>query len=316
MPDPIRILEAMGLAALVAGSFVFGLGRPWRAPNAARMRIGGVLGLAAGIIVGCWQMDAPPTWPPREDHDRLLLLLLPLVTAVEIVIAVIARPRWLPWLLRLIVAAAAAPILLWGSSYITDLTGPRSREWTIAQAVLIFTSLAVLLAIVWWAMWLLTKRSACRSVPVMLALISAGAAVTILLSGYASAGQSGLNLPATLVGVIVASLVIRGTPQMNGVVGVGVVVLFGLLIEGRFFGHLSTTYALLLTGAPLLAWCAEVPGLRRKSLLAQRFVRVILPMIPVTVALVLAQRQFVADSGQASVPLSEPSADDYLNFGK
>jgi hypothetical protein len=316
MPDPIRILEAMGLATLVAGAFVLGFGLPWRAPKPARARIGGVLGLAAGIITGCWRMDALPNWPAREDHDRLLLLLLPLVTAVEIVIGVISRPRWLAWALRLIVAAGAAPILLYGSSYIADLTGPGSREWTIAQTILIFAGLAFFLSIVWWAMWLLTKRSACRSVPVMLALVSAGAAVTILLSGYASAGQSGLNLPAALVGVIVASLAVKGTPQMNGVIGVGLVALFALLVEGRFFGHLSTTHALLVMGAPLLAWCAEIPSLRRRNSLAHCFVRVILPMIPVTVALVLAQRQFVTDSGKTAVPSSEPSADDYLNFGK
>jgi len=316
MPDPIRILEAMGLATLVAGAFVLSFGLPWRTPKPARARIGGVLGLAMGIITGCWRMDALPNWPPREDHDRLLLLLLPLVTAVEIVIAVTSQPRWLPWLLRLIVIAGAAPVLLYGSSYITDLTGPGSREWTTAQTVVIFASLAFLLAIVWWAMWLLTKRSGCRSVPILLALVSTGAAVTILLSGYASAGQSGLNLPAALVGVTVASLALSGTPQMNGVVGVGLVALFALLVEGRFFGHLSTTHALLVMGAPLLAWCAEIPGLRRRSSLVHRFVRVVLPMIPVTVALILAQRQFVADSGKTAVPSSEPSADDYLNFGQ
>ena len=197
-------------------------------------------------------MDALPNWPPREDHDRLLLFLLPLVTAVEIVIAVTSRPLWLPWLLRLIVVAGAAPVLLYGSSYIAELTGPGSREWTIAQMVVIFAGLAFLLAIVWWAMWLLTKRSACRSVPILLAFVSTGAAVTILLSGYASAGQSGLNLPAALVGVTVASLALKGPPQMNGVIGVGLVVLFALLVEGRFFGQLSTTDALLLMGA--LSW--------------------------------------------------------------
>jgi hypothetical protein len=316
MPDPIRILEAMGLATLIAGIFALSFGLPWRAPNPARARIGGVLGLAAGILSGCWRMDALPNWPPREDHDRLLLFLLPLVAAVEIVIAVTSRPLWLPRLLRLIVVAGAAPVLLYGSSYIAELTGPGSREWTISQMVVIFAGLAFLLAIVWWAMWLLTKRSACRSVPILLALVSTGATVTILLSGYASAGQSGLNLPAALVGVTVASLVLKGPPQMNGVIGVGLVVLFALLVEGRFFGQLSTTHALLLMGAPLLAWCAEIPSLRRRSSLAHRCVRVILPMIPVTFALILAQRQFVADSGKTAVQSSEPSADDYLNFGK
>jgi hypothetical protein len=316
MPDPIRILEAMALAALVAAVFLLAFGFPWRAPSPARARIGGVLGTAGGILAGCWWMDALPNWPPREDHDRLLLILLPAIAAAEIIIAAASRPRWLAWPLRLIVSAGAAPILLYGSSYVTDLTGPNSREWSIAHAVLIFGVLALVLVVVWWAVWLLTKRSACRSIPVLLALVSAGAAVTVLLSGYASAGQTGLTLPAALVGLTAASLALKGAPEMNGVVGVGVVSLFALLVEGRFFGQLSTTNAILLMGAPLLGWCAEIPGLRRKTSLAHGVIRLVLPTIPVAIALVVAQRQFVADTAKTSTESNEPSANDYLNFGK
>jgi hypothetical protein len=316
MPDPIRILEALALAALVAATFLLAFGYPWRAPSPARSRIGGALGTAGGILAGCWWMDALPNWPPREDHDRLLLVLLPATAAVEIIIAAASRPRWLAWPLRLIVSAGAAPILLYGSSYITDLRGPDSREWSIAQTVLIFGVLALVLVVVWWAVWLLTKRSACRSVPVLLALVSAGAAVTVLLSGYASAGQSGLTLPAALLGLTAASLALKGAPEMNGVVGVGVVSLFALLVEGRFFGQLSTTNAILLMGAPLLGWCAEIPGLRRKTSFAHGVIRLVLPTIPVAIALVVAQRQFMADTAKTATESNEPSADDYLNFGK
>jgi hypothetical protein len=316
MPDPIRILEALALASLVAGVFLFSFGFPWRAPSPARARIGGVLGLVGGILAGCWWMDALPSWPPREDHDRLLLILLPTAAAVEIIAAVASRPRWLPWLLRLIVAAVAAPVLLHGSIYITDLSGPGSREWSTAQTILTFGLLALMLAVVWWAVWLLAKRSACRSVPVLLSLVSAGAAVTILLSGYATAGQTGLTLPAALVGLTIASLALKGAPEMNGVVGVAVVSLFAVLAQGRFFGQLSTTNAILLMGSPLLGWCAEIPWIRRKNSFAHGLLRVVLPTIPVAIALVVAQRQFVADTSKTATQADQPSADDYLNFGK
>jgi hypothetical protein len=316
MPDPIRILEALGLAALCAGVFLLAFGLPWRAPNPARARIGGVLGMVAGIWAGCWWLEALPDWPPREDHDRLLLVLLPAVSGVEIIMALTSRPRWLGWVLRPIMAAAAAPILLYGSSYITDFTGPGSREWTTAQTVLIFGVLALALTIVWWAMWLLTKRSAGRSVPVMLAVVIAGAAVTIMLSGYAGAGQTGLTVPAALVGLTIASLVLKGTPETSGIVGVGVVFLFALLAVGRFFGQLSTSNAILLMSAPVLGWCAEIPGLRRKSSIAHGILRVVMPAIAVVIVLVVAQRHFVIDTTKTATESSEPSADDYLNFGK
>lgn len=317
MPDPIRILEALGLATLVAGAILLLFGLPWRAPQPARVRLGGVLGVTAGILAGCWWMDALPIWPPSEDHDRFLLVLLPAVTAIETIITLISWPRWLGWPLRLIVTAGAAPTLLYGSSYVADLTGPGSREWSTARMVLVFGMLAPSLAIVWWATWLLTKRRASHSVPVFLAFVSAGAAVTVLLSGYAGAGQTGLTVPAVLIGVTLASLVLKGTPEMSGAVGIAVVSLFALLVTGRFFGHLSTTNAMLLLGAPLLAWCAEIPWLRRKSSFAQGMVRVIVPTIPVAISLIVAQRQFVVDSAaKTPTEANEPSADDYLNFGK
>jgi hypothetical protein len=314
MPDPIRILESLGLSGLVAGVVLLAFGRPWRSPHPVRARIGGVLGVGGGILAGVWWLGMPPNWPPREDHDRLLLVLVPAVMAVEVLIAVFAKPRWL---LRLAIAASAAPILLYGSSYVSDPTGPGSREWTPVKSSLILAGLAALLAVVWCALWLLTKRSACRTVPIVLALVCAGGSVTVLLSGYAGAGQAGLTIAAALVGAVVASLVLKGTPELNGVVSVGIVGLFALLLVGRFFGQLTTTNALLLFCAPLLTWGAEVPLVRRGGRIAHGMVRVILPTIPVAVALLLAQRQFIADTSKTATESDqEPTVDDYMNFGK
>lgn len=316
MLDPIQIFEALAFSAVAAGAVVLLCGWPWRKPKPARARIGGAAGVGLAIYAGCWWMEVAPHWPPREDHDRLLLILLPATVAVEAIIALAARPRWLPWLLRVALAAGAAPILLYRSTYISDLAGPGSREWTVPQTMLIFGVLATLLAVVWSAMWLLLKRSACRSVPVVLALVCAGASVTVMLSGYANGGQTGLTIAAGLAGAVVASLALAGTPQMNGVLGVGLVGLFSLLVVGRFFGQLSTPNAALLFCAPLLAWGAELRFIRRGGSIAHGIVRVILPAIPVAIALLLAQRQFVADSSRTTNGTAEPSADDYMNFGK
>jgi hypothetical protein len=316
MPDPIRILEALSIAGLTAAVLVLVFGWPWRTPNPVQARIGGVLGVGAGIYAGCWELGALPNWPPREDQDRLLFILVPAVVLVETVIAPLMRPKWLPWLLRLAIAASAPRILLHGTIYLSDLSGPNTREWSPAQAALILGGLSIVLLAVWCAMWLLVKRSGCHSVPIVLALVCAGASVTVMLSGYASGGQSGIAMTAALVGVVAGSLVLRGTPQMNGVVGVGVVGLFSLLVVGRFFGELSTANALLLFGAPLLAWGAEIPLVRRGGSISLGLVRVILPAIPVAVALLFAQHQFVADASGKAASSSEATADDYSAFGK
>src|SRR6267378_2427680 len=112
MPNPVLILEAMGAAAATAAAVLLLCAWPWREPRPVRAAVGIVLGIAVGFYVGCWLLGFRPHWPPREDQDRLLLLLFPAVLWVEIVAAFPGRFRWLIWLPRLGVAALAAPILL------------------------------------------------------------------------------------------------------------------------------------------------------------------------------------------------------------
>jgi hypothetical protein len=314
MPDPIRIFQALSLSMIAAAVVLLLASWPWRAPHRVRARCGGVLAVGVGIYAGCWWLGVSPNWPPREDQDRLLFLLLPVVIVVEMISAVIARPTWLPWLLRLFVAAGAAPCLLYGSSYLCELAGPGSREWSPLQMVLILVGLAVLLSALWGALLALAKRTACRSVPVVLAFICAGAAVTIMLSGYASGGLIGLILAAAIVGGMIGSLPSR-TPELNGIVGLSVVGLFSLLVTGRFFGQLTTLNAALLACAPVIAWIAELGFLRSGGAHLRVATRVVVCAIPVAIALLLAERQFKLDASRPSAGSNEPAADDYSAFG-
>jgi hypothetical protein len=316
MPDPIRILEALLISSVTTGTILIVFVRPWRAPPRVRSRISGVFGAGAGIYAGCWWLGVSPNWPPREDQDRLLFILFPALIVVETAVAFAERPRWLMALPRLAIAVIAAPIVLYGSIYISDLRGPGTREWTLVQTVLIFGGLATIVAAIWAAVWLLAERSSSRSVPFVLAIVCAGTSVTVMLSGYASGGLIGLSLSAALFGALIASLVLTGTPEINGLVGVGVVGLFALVMVGRFFGQLTTVNAALLFCAPLLCWLAELPFVRRGGTVLHGMVRVILPAIPVAVALILAQQQFVVDSVRTGPDANESTAEDYLGFGK
>src|SRR5262249_20547304 len=216
-----------------------------RTPRPARTSAGGVLGVAVGFFVGCWWLGLWPHWPPREDQDRLLLILFPALIGVELVGAFRGQFRWLVWLLRLVIAAGTAPVLLYHTSYLTDLAGPGTREWTPAQTGMILGSLAAALAGGLAALALLGRptsphpvlpltegedRVRGRSIPLAVAFACAGAAVTVMLSGYASGGQMGLPLAAALVGAMVASLALVGPLDVNGILGPGVVGLFALLV--------------------------------------------------------------------------------------
>src|SRR5438128_10220025 len=103
MLDPMRIVEALAAAALVAAAALLLCAWPWRTSPAARASAGGVLGVGLGFFLGCWLLEVRPHWPPREDQDRFLLILLPALLAVELLAATLGRCRWLVWLLRMAV---------------------------------------------------------------------------------------------------------------------------------------------------------------------------------------------------------------------
>src|SRR5207244_1309084 len=82
--------------------------------------LGSVLCVGAAFVLGAHLLDVDPHWPPAEDQDRFLLILLPSVVLVES-LAMMLRDRWRAvWLLRLIVAAGTARVLLHDTTYLTD----------------------------------------------------------------------------------------------------------------------------------------------------------------------------------------------------
>jgi hypothetical protein len=276
-----------------------------------------VLGVGAGFILGCFIMGIWPHWPLRQDQDRLLGLVFPAVVLVELLAGFPEIPRWLIWQSRSIVVLGAVPALLFGSTYLPDLSGSGSSEWSPGLTWLILGSLAAAMAAVWALLALLARRAPGLSQSVCLAGTIAGAAVTVMLSGYASGGQIGLPLAASLMGTSVAALVLPGPSRGTAPIGIAVVGLSSLLAIGHFFGQLTTTNAVLLLGAPLLGWLPELPYVRRLPRWTRGLARVILVGALVSAVVVLAQKKFVEDfrSPSATSP-KEPSIQDYMDFGR
>ena len=96
-----------------------------------------------------------------------------------------------------------------------------------------------------------------------------------------------------------------------------IVGLFSLLVIGRFFGELTSVHAVLLFCAPLLGWLPELPYVRRLPAWARGLARVIL-----VGAVVLAVIVWCPEKVQPRFPsprssgAEEPSAQDYMDFGK
>ena len=238
----------------------------------------------------------------------MLLIVIPAAVLAEVAAA--AGPKWAGWASRMVVAAVAAPVLVHGSSYVTDLSGPGSREWTPGLTTAIFAGLTMVLFLVWSGLTALASRAG-QSASGAVAVAAGGAALALMLSGYATGGQLGFPLAAA----IGAFALIRGR-QQPGAVGVAVVGLFSLLSIGRLFAGLTTQNALVLLMAPLLAWGPELPGVRQLGPRTRGGLRVALTAIPVIVTLWLAQQKFAADSTGPAAGSGEPSLSDYLDFGK
>src|SRR5262245_50955702 len=192
----IQIVQAMVAAFVAAAAVLLFCGRPWRRGVA----VGAALGVGGGFWSGCLVLGPPPHWPPKEALDRLLLIVLPAVLAVEVAAAFIRRPRLLIGVLRVVAAAGAGRILLHNSVYITDSFGPGTATWTPGIAAAILAGLGAALATAWSLLVVLMTRSPGRTVPISLAVTCAGAGLVAMLSGYASGGMVTLTLAAALAG--------------------------------------------------------------------------------------------------------------------
>ena len=213
---------------------------------------GWVLGLGLGSWLGFLVLGLRPRWPLSEDLDRFLALVFPAFLGVEVLIAIL---RWSPcpsWLARGLVAAPGRA----GAALRVELPERRRRAGDARVAARRGRPdprrLALALVGSWYVVEAASRRGSAGSVVLALALSTGGAAVALLLSGYASGGQMGLPVAAALGGLAVAMPFVPGKSLPAVPVGPGLGALFSLLVIGRFFASLTTAHAVLLFLAPLL----------------------------------------------------------------
>ncbi|HEY7327244.1 MAG TPA: hypothetical protein VH592_06385 [Gemmataceae bacterium] len=310
MPDPVLLLEATGAAAALAAFVLLLLVRPWRSPSPAGVGAAWATSVGVGFALGCWFLQPKLHWPPQEDQDRFILLVMPVAFVIELLAAIPRLSRWLIGSLRGIFAAAVAPVLLYGSVYLT--ASQSAESWSPTQRLLILVGMTVALVTVWGLLALLQSRASGRLLPFALALTCFAAGVTVVFSGCISGGLLALPLVAALMGAAAASLVLPASPISTGWLGLGIVGLFSVLVSGRFFADLSTGQALVLFCVPLLGWVPELPGFRRLRLSWRDLARTALIA---TAALVIAGQAFLKSSAPiSSSPEEVESIQDYLDF--
>ncbi len=313
MPDPLTIVMALGVSSVTAAVVLLLLGRLWRGPRPTGARLGWVLGVGAGLFVGCWLLEVRPRWPPREDAARFLTILLPAVVAVECLAAIERVPRGLAWGVRLLLAASAGRILLHQSRYLTDFASPAGGDWSASQTLLVLGGLAAALLLLWACLGWLSYRQPGPATPFALALACGGAGVADILAGNLTDGQIGLVLAAVLAGAAAASFALSAPHGGLSAIGVGAVGLFGLVLMGRFFSELSTLSAILLFLAPLFCGLPDLPRMRRLRPAPAAVLRIVVVALPLAIALPMA-RQERPKPPPPPPPAPQPTLEDYRNF--
>lgn len=256
MPNPSLYLAAVAVAALSATAAVW---------LAGRLRLPAELicvpAVGVGVFGGAWLLRLPLAWPPSTGLGRVLTILVPAAVAVELLAGWLAKARWLGWCARLALAMVAARVVLDGSVYISG----EAPQWSRRYAALVLLASGGLLTIEWLLVNRLARRSSGVSLPLALAETAACGGLAIMLKGYLSGGEAGLPLAGALVGCGLASVAFKLPKEFFvGAAGVSVIMLFGLLFVGRFFGQLSTARMLALFLAPLLCWISEFKAVRQR----------------------------------------------------
>jgi hypothetical protein len=310
MPDPVLLLEAMGAAAALATVVLLLLVQPRRSSSTARVAAGWAASVGLGFALGCRFLNPKLHWPPREDQDRFLLLVMPSAFVVELLAAVPRLPRWLIGLMRGTLAAAVAPVLLYGSIYLTD--SQSAENWSPTQRLLILGAMTAALVTVWGLLALLQRRASGRSLPFALALTCAAAGMAVLFSGCISGGLLIVPLVGALIGAAVASLLLPVSPVSTGWLGLGIVGLFSVIVSGRFFADLTTAHALMLFTAPLLGWLPEIPCVCRLRLAWRGLARTAL--IAAAGMMAAGQAWVKSSTATADSPAEVESMQDYLNY--
>ncbi len=292
MPDFLQMAQSPVLAASVAGLVLLAIARPGGGPSVWRVAAGWVGGLGAGVYVGCGLLDQWPRWPPLEDRDRFLVVLLPLALAVEAVAMLLPERRRMAWLLRIVLASVAAPILLFNSVYVADLGGPGSAEWNRGETVLVLGLSVLMLAGVWGLLARLKVRTSDRALSPVLVLSALACGATVMPSGYYLGGLLALPIAGAIAGASLASYAFPKQPVENPCLGVGLIGIFTICFIGRFYASLPTSLAICLLLAPLLAWTAELPCFRKLPAAARTAIRIGTVLAALLVIVTYAQVSF------------------------
>lgn len=248
--------------------------------------------VVAGAVGGYAVLALWPRWPPANALDRFLVIVLPATVAL---LAVGYWPRYsraLRWGLGFALAVVAVRILLHRSVYL--------QEDALDVMFVLLGSAGVIFGVLSLAQMLEVRRrrdghnDGVRQASLLLALAAAlfVTGLLIAMAGYIKGGSTALPWSAAIAGATIGARLGGKEADLQGIVSLSVVLLFGFLFIGRFFGELTTGTALLVLFTPLLCWTSQLPLLRRWTPLTRDLVGLALVAVSLLAILLWAKQTF------------------------
>lgn len=305
--DPVLTLTAAAAAGGLAAAVTGLAGCRSRAAAA-----GTVVAVAAGFGLGAWLLGPRPAWPPTDVVGRWLLAVVPAAAGIETLGA--GRRGW-PWILRLALAAFIAPVLLFGTVYVSDAAGAGSRLWSGTRIGVTYGVVAAGLLAVWSTVLAVADHRQARPATLALGFIVFAAGIAVAVSGYATGGLLGVPLAAALMGATFANLRSSDPGTLRNAAGFATVGLFALVLVGHWFGSLGVRPAMLLLASPVALAVLRLPVVAGRSGWARAMAAILAVGLPVAGAIIAALCTF-ADEAKPSAPDGGPTFQDYINFGK
>jgi len=248
LPTGTEILWLVALPAVLAAAVVLAA-RPWRRgrdlPGWAAA--GAIAGAFAVAFAGFYQT---PRFPPVSAEAWLVWLGVPVLAAAVLQAVVRSTP----------VAVSSSAIVLLAAPWLL------LRKLTFLEPAVLWAWVggAGVVMVAWWiAMEALARRTRGGSLPLLLGIVVGLAGLTIINAHSRQLGMLTGGVAIPLFVVAAAATWAGGASLARGGALAIAVLLFGLLLAGRFFADLSLLDLTLLALAPLAAWAGELPRLGR-----------------------------------------------------
>lgn len=241
---------AVGILAMIVWC------QPWRTPSQTSSSLGWSFALVDAFLggsLGYVLLTSPLPWPPREAAHWLLLAVTPAILATEMLARWNRFPGKGVHALRLCLAVAAPLVVLQTVIKNSSSTSAEIIPWLVPCVLL-----STILVAVWVGFGrLLRVESQSHASMLCIGAAAGTAGFVMILSGSQTIGQTGVTLGMAIVGVLLGSLLIRNTPEPGGAIGIALVILTALLVQGCVLANLKLWHAALLLLAPMTAWISQ-----------------------------------------------------------